>query len=123
MKKIKFLLLALCAVLMVGCHEEVSSTTTITTSGDGIASTKWACNTTTNHMNFLFRSASAFQFVDEYVGDPQHPVANVCEGTYTLNGNSLKLIFTSATGDMPSDATVTINGSRFNYEGYTFTKQ
>ena len=122
MDKIKFCVIALLTVFLIGCTEKSSTTTTVEYGKKGISSTTWKCVLSTNTLTFIFTSETAFQFSDEYLYNGK-PSALIAHGTYTFSDSKLKLTFTDSTGEMPGNQTCTVNANQFKYGGHTFVKQ
>ena len=122
MKQIRLFMIALVAILAIGCTETSSTTTSVDFGKNRISHTTWKCVSGNNTLKFIFTSETAFQFTDEYLYNGK-PTALVAHGTYTYSDSTLKLMFTDSTGDMPSNQICTVTGNQFEYGGHTFMKQ
>ena len=90
---------------------------------DTLKGTKWVAKPTANNVATFAFSSSTFTLTEE---NTAYSVSVVINGTYTKNGNTVKLTFTSATEEVDfteMEPTAIINGNTLIYGGVSFTKQ
>ena len=105
----------LMAIAFTGCKSNEAE--------DTLNGTTWVAKLAANDVATFTFSSSTFSFKEENTAMDE---SVILKGTYTKNGNSVKLNFTSASENVDffeMATTATINGNTLVYGGVSFTKQ